>query len=330
MKKQTVLMALALFASLVFCNAAFAAKVTIKFAHGASTEHQFHIAAEEFKRILEEKSQGEIVVNIFPQGQLGSERDAIEGVRMGTLEMATVAAAGAMPSFVPQTAVLGIPYVLESRKQAYAVLDGEFGRMMSDLIGEKNMVNLCFWEVGFRQFSNNTRPIRTAENMKGLKIRVQESKVWMEFIKTLGAIPTPVSFGELYSALQQKVVDGQENPIATIYSMKYYEVQKYMTLDGHTYEAAAVLINPKFLEGLSEEHRGMVVEAAEEARDSQRAKLEELDAKWLDLIRQAGVEVEENPDLASFREATKDFYKNLDTIPESLALAFFEAAEKAK
>ena len=181
----------------LFCGIANAAPVTIKFAHGGSTEHQYHIGAEEFKRLVEERSNKEIVVNIFPQGQLGNERDAIEGVRMGTVEMASVAAAGPLPSFVPEMAVLGVPYVLQSRKQAYAVLDGAFGEDLNKRISGKKLINLCFWEVGFRHFTSNIKPIKTPEDIKGLKIRVQESKVWMEFIRTLGGVPTPVSFGEL-------------------------------------------------------------------------------------------------------------------------------------
>jgi len=330
MKKFIAITVTALFASLLCGNAAFAAKVNIKFAHGGSTEHQYHIGAEQFKKLVEEKSNKEITVSIFPQGQLGSERDAIEGVRMNTIQIATVAAAGPLPSFVPEMGVLGVPYVLQTRSQAFKVLDGPFGDKLNELISKKNMINLCFWEVGFRHFTNNTKPIKTPADMKDLKIRVQESKVWMELIKTLGGIPTPVSFGELYSALQQKVVDGQENPIATIYSMKYYEVQKYLTLDGHTYEAAAVLINPKFFSALSAAHQKIIRESALEARTAQRAKLEALDKERLDIIRKAGVTIEEKPDLAAFAQATKDFYKTMDSIPESLVNSFKEAAAQAK
>jgi len=330
MKKLLCLFSLALASTVLVGGIAKAAPVTIKFAHGGSTEHQYHIGAEEFKRLVEERSNKEIIVNIFPQGQLGSERDAIEGVRMGTIQMGALAAAGPLPSFVPEMGVLGTPYVLQSRKQAYAVLDGAFGEELNKLISQKRMINLCFWEVGFRHFTSANKAIKTPADLKDLKIRVQESKVWMEFIKTLGGVPTPISFGELYSALQQGVVDGQENPIATIYSMRYYEVQKFVTLDGHTYEAAAVLINPKFYNGLSEKHREIVRQAALDARDNQRKKLEQLDAERLEIIKKAGVTIEENPDLAAFVEATKDFYKVMDTVPAEMITKFKEAAAAAK
>lgn len=326
MKKLLCLFSLILASTVLIGGIAKASPITIKFAHGGSTEHQYHIGAEEFKRLVEERSNKEIIVNIFPQGQLGSERDAIEGVRMGTIQMGTVAAAGPLPSFVPEMGVLGTPYVLQSRKQAYAVLDGAFGAELNKLISEKRMINLCFWEVGFRHFTTANKAIKGPADLKDLKIRVQESKVWMEFIKKLGGVPTPISFGELYSALQQGVVDGQENPIATIYSMRYYEVQKHIILDGHTYEAAAVLINPKFYNGLSENHRTLIRQAALDARDKQREKLEQLDTERLEIIKKAGVIIEENPDLVAFVGATKDFHTVMDTVPVEMITKFKEAA----
>lgn len=314
---------------LISCNSAFAAKVNVKFAHSGSNEHQYHIGAERFKKIVEARSNKEIIVNIFPQAQLGSERDAIEGVRMGTLEMTAIAAAGALPSFVPETGVLAMPYVLHTRPQTYAVLDGKFGKELNKYIEKKGIINLAFWEVGFRHFTNNVKPIKTPTDIKGLKFRIQESKVWIELIKTLGGIPTPVSFGELYSALQQKVVDGQENPVATIYSMKYYEVQKYLSLDSHTYEAAAVLINPKFFNKLSKEHQKIIIDAAKDAADFQRTKLEQIDSDRLAIIKKAGVVIEEKLDVKAFVEATKDFGKNIDNVPASLMAMFRKEAAKA-
>lgn len=306
------------------------AAVTIKFAHGGSTEHQYHIGAEFFKKAIEEMSNKEIVVQIFPQGQLGSERDAIEGVRMGTVEMAGVAAVGPLPSFVPEMSVLSYPYVLQTRKQAYAVLDGPFGQDLNNLISGKKLINLCYWEVGFRHFTSNTKAIKAPADLINQKIRVQESKSWMEFLKMLGGVPTPIPFGELYSALQQGVVDGQENPIATIYSMRYYEVQKFVSLDGHTYEPVAVLINPNFFSKLSDAHKEIVIKAAEKARDQQRAELERLDVERIEVIRKAGVTIEENPDVAAFKEATKDFGKILDMVPPEMIQKFKDAAEAAK
>lgn len=329
MKKYLKVLMVSLALPLMFSQAASAA-VTIKFAHGGSTEHQYHIGAEFFKQAVEEMSNKEILVQIFPQSQLGSERDAIEGVRMGTIEMAAVAAAGPLPSFVPEMSVLTYPYILQSRPQAYAVLDGSFGDDLNARIASKKLINLCFWEVGFRHFTSNSKAIKTPADIVNQKIRIQESKAWMELIRMLGGVPTPIPFGELYSAMQQGVVDGQENPIATIYSMRYYEVQKYISLDGHTYEAVAVLVNPKFFGKLSDAHKDIVRKAAVKARDQQRAELERLDAERLEIIKKAGAVIEENPDVAAFVEATKGFEAVLNTVPADLIQKFKDAAAAAK
>ena len=316
--------------SLAFAAPALAA-VEFKFAHSGSLEHQYHIGAEYFKKLVEERSGGEIRVNVFPQAQLGSEREEAEGVRMGTIEMTAIAAGGALPSFVPEMQVLGVPYLFKTRTQVYSVLDGAVGDELNGYIKNKGFVNLAFWEVGFRNFTNNVRPIAAPADMKDMKIRVQESKIWMEFIKRLGAIPTPIPFSELYSALQQKVVDGEENPIATIYSMKYYEVQKYVTLDRHTYEAAAILANPKWLESLSEAHRKIITDAVKETAHYQRKVLEDKENEQLKIIKEAGVEVLENPNIDAFAEATKDLHKVLGgAVPDALVDKIKEAVSAVK
>lgn len=315
MKKSLWILSIGVVCAVFLAGAAFGAPINIKLGHSGSLEHQYHIGAEEFKRLVEEKSGGELQVTIFPQGQLGGERDLAEGVRMGTIEIGS-ASPGNMSGFVPELELFGVPFLFKTRKQVYAALDGEVGEYFNKILLDKGFVNLGYWEVGFRNMTNNVRPVKTPEDMKGLKVRVQESKIKMELIKSLGAIPTPIPFGELYSALQQKVVDGQENPIATIYSMKFYEVQKYLSLTHHTYEPALVFANPKWFNGLSPEHQKVLREAAQEASAYQRAKLAELDTERLEVMKKAGVEVEEKPNLEAFAEATKDLYKVLgDTIP---------------
>lgn len=307
------------------------AAVEFKFAHSGSLEHQYQIGAEQFRKLVEEKSKGELKVNIFPQAQLGSEREEAEGVRMGTIEMTSIAAGGALPAFVPEMQIFGVPYLFKTRAQVYSVLDGAVGEELNGYMKSKGFVNLAFWEVGFRNFTNNIRPIAAPADMKDMKIRVQESKIWMEFIKRLGAIPTPIPFSELYSALQQKVVDGEENPVATIYSMKYYEVQKYVTLDRHTYEAAVVLANPKWFESLSEAHRKIILDSAKEAAQYQRKVLEDKENDQLKVIREAKVEILENPNIDAFVEATKDLHKVLGgAVPDSLVEKIKEAVSAVK
>lgn len=329
MKKSGVFLAAVAVFMFLLTGAAFAA-VEFKFAHSGSLEHQYQIGAEQFKKLVEEKSGGEMKVNIFPQAQLGGERDLAEGVRMGTIEMSSVAA-GNMAGFVPELQVFGVPFLFQTREQVYSVIDGPVGKDLADIMLGKGFVNLSIWEVGFRNITNNIRPVKTPDDMKGLKIRVQESKIWIEFMKSLGAVATPIPFGELYTALQQKVVDGQENPVATIYSMKFYEVQKYLSLTGHTYEPALVVANPKWFNGLDPKHQAILKEAAMEAAVFQRQKLAELDRERFEVIRKAGVEVEENPDKAAFAKATEDLHKVLaDSVPEALVQKIKDEVAKVK
>lgn len=307
MKKFSAI-ALLLSVALLSATTAFA-KVNIQFAHTGSLEHQYHIAAVEFKKLVEERSKGEITVTIFPQAQLGSEREAIEGVRMGTINMTSIAANGALPNWVPELQVLAVPYLFKTREQVYAVLDGPFGEKMGDLLKKKGFILGGFGEVGFRNFTNNKAPIIKPSDMAGMKIRVQESKIWIELIKSLGGIPTPVPFDELYTALQQGVVDGEENPIATVMSMKFYEVQKYISLDRHTYEASAFLINPKWLAKLPQASQELILTAVKDSIAYQRKYLTEKENDQLSMLVKNGVTVTEEPDFAAFSEATKDMDK---------------------
>ena len=330
MRRSGVFVAAAFACMMVLSGAAFGAAVEFKFAHSGSLEHQYQIGAEQFKKLVEEKSGGEMKVTIFPQAQLGGERDLAEGVRMGTIEMSSVAA-GNMAGFVPELQVFGVPFLFQTREQVYAVLDGEVGKDLAEIMLGKGFVNLSIWEVGFRNMTNNIRPVKTPDDMKGLKIRVQESKIWIEFMKRLGAIATPIPFGELYTALQQNVVDGQENPVATIYSMKFYEVQKYLSLTGHTYEPALVFANPKWFNGLDPKHQAILRESAMEAASFQRQKLAEMDKERFEVIRKAGVQVEENPDKAAFAQATADLHKVLsDSVPEALVQKIKDEVAKVK
>lgn len=312
MKKFAALSILVI--SLALTSTAFAT-VDIQLAHTGSLDHQYNIGAQAFKKFVEERSHGEMKVTIFPQAQLGSEREECEGVRMGTLNMTILSVSGALPNWVPEMQVLeAIPFLFENRKQVYGVLDGPFGQKLSGIMEAKGFKNLGYMEVGFRNFTTGKKPVRSPADLAGMKIRVQESKIWMEFIKALGAIPTPVPFDELYSALQQGVVDGEENPIPTVMSMKFYEVQKCMTLDRHTYTACAVLANPKWFSKLTAEQQKLISEAVKDAVVEQRKTLESKEVADLQKLKASGVTVIENPDHNAFVKATKDMDKVFATI----------------
>jgi len=280
------------------------APVVIKYATVGPDDHQYTIAAKKFKEIVEQKSGGKIKVELFPNAQLGGEREMAEGVRLGTIQMTTVTTDGALPAWVPETQIFSIPYLFRDNAHAYKAMDGELGKILAKKFEEKGFIHLGFVELGWRHFTNSVREIKTPEDMKGLKIRVQEAPIWFALIKAVGATPTPIAFNELYTALQQKVVDGQENPLATIRSMKFYEVQKYLTLDGHTYAPGSVLINPKFFNSLPDDQKKLITDAVAEMINYQRKVISDKAADDLKFLKDQKMVVTE-PDRAKFVEATK-------------------------
>lgn len=279
--------------------------ITLKLAHAGSKEHPYHVGALKFKELVEKNSGGRITIQIYSDAQLGSEREIAEGVKNGTIEIGLAAADGAIPNWVPEMQVFAIPYLIRDRAHAYKVLDGDIGKELASKLEAKGFKLLAYWEVGIRHFTNNKKPVKVPSDLAGMKIRVQESKVWIEFIKALKAIPTPIPFGELYTALQQGVVDGQENPITTIVAMKFYEVQKYVTLDGHTYSPAVFIMNPAVFAKLPEDLQKVIVQAAVESRDYQRKWVQDKEKEGIAFLKEKGIVVTE-PDRAAFESATKD------------------------
>lgn len=266
MKKQVVFLAIlfALTVCFVPAPAPAAEKVVIKLAHVDPVDIYISkkgAATRAFKEIVEAESLGAIQVDLFPAGQLGGERELIEATKLGTIPMSMVS--GAIAGYFKPAMVLDIPYLFPSAPVAWNVLDGEFGRELANevlkMVGTRV---LAYGETGFRNFTNSKRVIKSPADMKGLKLRVMETPLYMTLIKSLGANPTPIAWPETYTALQQKVVDGQENPVSVIIQAKFAEVQKYLTLDGHTYGADFIIINEKFYQGLSKENQNILKRAA--------------------------------------------------------------------
>jgi TRAP-type transport system periplasmic protein len=288
------------------------AQYEFKLGHLQGGDHPYQKGAEKFKQIVEEKSQGKIKINIFPSSQLGNGRDEIEGLQLGTIQF-HIGSVAPVANFAPKLNVLSLPYLFQSREQAIKVLDGDLGKELSSDLEKKGIINLMFWENGFRHLTNNVKPIKTAADVKGLKIRVQESPAYISFVKALGATPTPIPFGELYTAMEQKVVDGQENPLAQIATNKFNEVQKYLTLDGHTYDAAVFLVSKAAFDKLPPDLQQVVKDAAKEAGDYERQVSKDLDAKFLKQLKDGGMQVEEHPDIASFQKAVEPVYKEMES-----------------
>lgn len=342
MKKLiTLLLALAMVLSLAACGSnggtntgdnqgsdtnTAAATYKIKLGTTGNEEHQSTIAATFFKEKVEELTNGAVSVEIYPNSQLGSEREMAEGVKLGTLEMTIVTTDGTLPGWVPETQVLSIPYLLTSKEVAYDVLDNTLQPYFEPLFEAQGFKHLAFCELGFRHFTTNKQEITCAADMKGQSIRVQEAPIWFALTDCLGATATPVSFNELYTALSQGMVDGQENPIASIASSKFYEVQKYMCLDGHTYGAESILINLDYYNSLPAEIQTAVDEAAAYASEQQRATVSANEAAQLQQIKDAGVIVCEDPDIASFQEATAELYMR----PEVQAIVSPELTEMVR
>lgn len=301
--------AIAVFVLAAALTVSAAEAANIKFATVGNEKHQTTIAATFFKEKIEALSNGAITVTIYPNASLGGEREAVEGVKLGSIEMTDVTSDGALPSFVPETQVLSIPYLFASKAEAYHVLDTFLQDELAPKFEAQGFKHLGFTELGFRHFTNNTREITKAEDMKGLSIRVQEAPIWFALADSLGFIATPISFNELYTALQQGTVDGQENPIASISSSAFDEVQKFMCMDGHTYAAQSLLVNLGFYNGLSDEEKQWMAEAAAYAVEMQRKTVDSMEAEMLESIKAHGVTVCETPDIKSFQDATADLYK---------------------
>lgn len=279
-------------------------QVRIQLAVSGTETHPITVAAEKFKEVLEEISDGAFNVEIYPNSQLGGEREMAELVRSGSIEMTSVAVDGAMPNWVPEGQVFSLPYLIRDSEHLYNVLDGKVGQYLTDLVEEQGWINLGYWELGPRNFTNNIRPIERPEDLDGLSIRVQESPIWFEFIETFNASPTPISIDELYTALSQGVVDGQENPLATINSQQFYEVQQYLSLDKHTYAQNYVLINPETWSSLTDDQRIFIQDAVDQSKEYIRNWVVEQENELVDILEEKGMEITE-PDLEAFRVATE-------------------------
>jgi tripartite ATP-independent transporter DctP family solute receptor len=304
---------------LSFGAASHAVPLTIKFGHSGTKVHQYHIGAVKLAEAVERNSGGSMKIEVFPDAQLGGERDLAEGTKLGTVDMAVSAAGSVLPLWVPEVQLIEMPFIFRDRAHAYKVLDGRVGAELNAMVEKKGIKVLGYWEVGFRNLTNSKKSIVVPKDMQGLKIRVQQSKVYIEMMKSLGAIGTPIAFTELYSALQQGVVDGQENPIATIRSMNYFEVQKYLSLTFHTYTPGAVMISPKLWNSLTGEQKSILEKSMEEARAFQRKTVADKEADDLAFLKSKGMTVTEKPDAEAFRKATLPVYESMaNVVPPAL------------
>ena len=279
---------------LLAVSAAAADPILIIVAHGATEDHSSQEGWLKFKEVIETESKGEMAVEIYPNQQMGGDREVIEGCQLGNI---TVGHSSCSPvaGFAKEYYVLDAPFVFGSREEAYAKLDGEPGQKLLDALEPINLKGMGFTENGFRNLTANKK-ILSPDDLKGIKIRVMENKIQMLTWSTLGANPTPIAFGELFTALQQKTVDAQENPLELIYTNKFYEVQNYVMTTNHIYTPMIIFINLEFYEDLSEEHQAIVMKAARASIDFQRAIAKDNEQKAIDAIKNSIEIVELTPE----------------------------------
>jgi tripartite ATP-independent transporter DctP family solute receptor len=286
---------------------AFAGKVVLKLGHIAEPVHPYGQGADYFAKLVSEKSGGEMEVRVFPSSQLGGQKDLIEGLIYGTVDMALVGTA-VLGQFQPQISIFDLPFLFKDRDHAYKSLD-TVGMELGKALESRGIKLLGYMENGIRHMTNNVRPIKTPEDMKGLKIRVMTNKIYVEMVKSLGASPTPMAFGELYSALQQGTVDGQENPSAHIFTKRFFEVQKYASLTAHAYAPEPMVISMVAWSRLTPAQQDILKAAAAESIVWQRELSTREDAEYWDKIKATGqIEVIE-VDRDKFAEATRPVYK---------------------
>ncbi|PSH62604.1 ABC transporter substrate-binding protein [Phyllobacterium brassicacearum] len=264
----------------------------IKFAAANNKGHPQVTGMEKFAELVAAKSDGKIEVKLFPGGVLGGDVQTVSALQGGVIEM-TVLNAGILAGNVKQFGAVDLPFLFNSGEEADKVMDGPFGTSLMELLPNTGLVGLGYWELGFRNLTNNRHAVTKLEDIKGLKIRTIQSPIPIELFNSLGANAVPLPYTELYTALETGTVDGQENPAANILNAKFYEVQKYMTVTRHQYNPQIVLISKKFWDGLNDEEKALLQSAATEARDYQRKVSRELDAKAIADIKATGMEVTE-------------------------------------
>jgi TRAP-type transport system periplasmic protein len=312
MKNSSMLLSAVALATLLACTGTpvlAQTKFVLKLAHSDSADMSTSrkaVMADAFAKEVKAKSGGRIDVQVFGAGALGGERDLVEGVKNGFIQAGL--ASGVMANFYPNAMVTDIPYLFPSNEVADKVLDGPFGQKLSaSFHAATGMHNLCFGEVGFRHFSTGKKAIHTPKDLAGLKIRVQETPLYVTEMKALGAEPTPIAFPETYTALQTGVVDGEENPLPTMIFAKFYEVQKHVTLDGHNYGVDWFVLSDKFYKSLPADLQQVVTDAAKDACAIERKTNRAFTASGARTLAEKGVTVytPTPAEIAQFRAAAQ-------------------------
>ena len=285
-----------------------AAEFDLVEAHTTTQDHPYTLGMVRFAQLVRERTSGRVDIRIHHSRQLGDERQVVEGLQLGTVHLA-VSSTGPLGGFVPDINVLDLPFLFRDASHAYKVLDGDIGRGLLEKFEAVGIKGLAFWENGFRHITTAKKPIIRPTDLKGLKIRVMENRVHQAAFRQLGADATPMAWGEVFTSLQQGLLDAQENPIPIVSTFKLYEVQKFLALTGHVYSPAPVLLSKKSWDRMPSDIQKILLDTAVEVAKIQRQLNRTQEQKQLGELKAKGMTVVEEPDRAAFREAMKPVFE---------------------
>jgi TRAP-type transport system periplasmic protein len=277
---------------------------TIKWTNGVNEDHSVALGVRKMQEVLNAKTGGKLKIQAFWGGSAGGDLAGAQATRAGTQEI-VCASGSALAGIVKELAALDLPFLFANEKEAYTVLDGPAGQYFNRKLEAAGLVNLAYWENGFRNMTNSRRPVAKAEDFEGMKVRVMQSNLFIDTFKTLGANPTPMAFGEVFTSLETKTIDGQENPFATIETAKLYEVQKYLSVTRHVYAPFFVLYSKKLWDQLSAQEQAVLREAALAGQAVQREASRAQDRQSLAMLRTRGMQVNELSDAEKARILAK-------------------------
>ncbi len=291
---------------LVGAIGAFAA-IDLKLGHAINEKDVFHEAALKFKELVEKGSAGELTVTIYPNAKLGDERNLLESLKMGTVDMGIITG-GPVINFLPSFGVLDLPFLFDNAQHAYKVLDGPIGKSFFSEMENLGWKGLAYGERGFRNLTNSKKPVTVPADMQGLKIRLMQNPIYIDAFKAMGANAVPMAWVETLTALQQGTIDGQENPLNVIVAYNINESNKYLSMTRHAYSPNIIMMSMKTWKKLSPEQQKLVEESAQAAAELNREIDNKMEAESLQGLKDKGMQVVDNPDLALFRESVKEVY----------------------
>lgn len=280
--------------------------IVLKLGHTGVIDHYYQEGSVRFAEIVNEKTDGRVTIEVYPSDQLGKQRESVEGCQLGTQDM-VLTSTMVLSNFNKSIGVFDMPFLFEDREAAFAAMDGDVAKEIEANFENDGLVFLGWWENGFRHITNDDRPIEKPDDLKGLKIRVPESPVFIDTFTTLGAAATPIAFGELFSALQLNTVDGQENPASHVITQRFFEVQEHISLTNHFYTPEPLVMSKIVYDGLPEDVQVVLKEAGKEAGDYAREQARLAEEKYLKEIEEVGMIITQ-PDIKAFKEAVQPVY----------------------